>query len=323
MARTDTFLPHPSGPAIPGMGTLPVAANSLYPKGTMVGRDANGRAYTYATNDASGNPLMGVSAATYDNRTGSEMGGLDDSESMQVDYGVHGFAISGTTPKPGDRLYVVDNQTVSISDNGGTRGFAGVCSEVRTLNGAVKAFFRAGPENAGMAANASAATTLERLNIFSALVAGAPLAAFSNGASPTPGVELTDSEVCSVRWNNNATLTPIDMTVYLPAPQDPAAPAVLHLLCSKTGATLADATTFTVGAFRVAVGDLHDASSDAGGTTSAVVGNAAAKTIQEVTLTLTGANLPDTACLMTLTIQPTNGTLGTDDMCLHAAYITR
>jgi hypothetical protein len=145
-----------------------------------------------------------------------------------------------------------------------------------------------------------------------------------SAANPSvPGVQITDSEIASVRWNNAATTTGILITLFVPAPQDPAAPAVLHLLCSKTGATLADASTFTVGAFRVAVGDLHDASSDVGGASNAVVGNAAAKTVQEVTLTLTGANLPDTACLMTFTIKVTDGTLGTDDMCLHAAYITR
>lgn len=325
MASTNVFIATPHAGEVPAHGTFPALANTLYAKGTIVTQDANGRANSPATSDASGLPAVGVAMMTYDNRTTAESGGANDAIDIEVDYGVFGFAFTGTQPKPGDKLYVVDNQTVSLSDNGGTRGFAGICSEVRAerIGGSLKAFVFMGPHVPGSPGVGANPTTLERLNIFSALTGGAPMAAFVNGASAVPGTEFTDSKICSVRWNNNATLNPIQLTVYLPAPADPAAPAVLHLHCSKVGATLADATTFTVQAFAATVGGLHDAGSDMGGTSSAIVGNAATKTVQESTLTLTGANLPDGACELTITIQPTNGTLGTDDLCLHTAYITR
>lgn len=325
MSSTNIAICPPRATPVPARGTFGALANTFYAKGTMVGRDANGRAYSYATADASGNPLMGVSAASYDNRTGAESGGVNDSLDVEVEYGVIGYAYTGTTPKPGDRLYVVDNQTVSTSDNGGTRGFAGVCTEVQTISGTSRAFFQTGPINAlgtGVVGSTSAPVNVPLLSAL-LLATGAPMAVFADGASSVPGVQITDSEIDSVRWNNHATPAAIVQTIFVPAPSDPAAPAVLHLIASKTGATLADAVTFDVAAFAVAVGDLHDADADFGGTSSAMTGNATAKTMQECTLTLTGANLPDTACVLTLSIKPTAGTLGTDDVCLHAAYITR
>jgi hypothetical protein len=310
--------------AIPNRGTLPIAANTLLYKGTMVQQDANGRAVSPATADASALPCAGISTSTYDNRTNAEMGGLDDSGDAELEYGVFGFAISGTVPKARDLLYVVDNQTVSMSSNGGTRGFAGVCSEVRTDEDTVqRAYFMVNPL-LGRAVLAAAAASVTQFDVMSAYLAtGAPIAVFANGASAVPGTDVEDSEIAGIRWNNNATLNAIQKTVYLPGPSDPAAKATLHLVVSKVGATLADATTFTVGGFAVAVGQTHDAGSDIGGTTTACLGSAATKTLQEVTLDLTGANLPDTACQLTLTIKPTDGTLGTDDMCLHSAFITR
>jgi hypothetical protein len=325
MSSTTSFVSGHNGPQTPGHGTLPAAANILYPKGAMVARDANGRAYNPVTSDASGNPIMGTNQATVDNRTNAEMGGLDDSGDVEIDYGVHFFPFTGTTPKTGDKLYAVDNQTLSISSNGGLRGFAGICSEVRTLNGVAKAGVQLGPLNALAQAASSPASQPINVPILSALLAatGAPMAVFANGASTVPGVQVTDSEIASVRWNNDAAPAAIVQTVYLPAPSDPAAPAVLHALVSKTGATLADATSLTVGAFAVAAGSLHDADADFGGASSTCTGDAAAKTMQELTLTLAGTDLLDTGSALTLTIKPTAGTLGTDDFCLHAVWIVR
>lgn len=138
------------GPALPAMATLPSLANTLYPRDTIVTRNAAGRAVSPSTADASGFPAVGISKATFDNRTGSEMGGLNDSGDIEVDCGVFGFDISGATPLPGDRVYVVDNQTVSV-DAGVNRGFAGIVSEVRTgSSGVAQAFVWMGP--AAMAA---------------------------------------------------------------------------------------------------------------------------------------------------------------------------
>lgn len=98
--------------------------------------------------------------------------------------------------------------------------------------------------------------------------------------------------------------------------------ATLTIRASKTGATLGDAVTFAVGAFNQVVGALHDADADFGGTTSAMTGNATAKTIQAVTLTLALANLAASPASVTLTIKPTAGTLGTDDLVMHSVRIT-
>ena len=144
MASTTTFLMQEKGPPIPAQGSYPMAANTLIPGGTLVTIDSSGNANSPATNDASGNPAVGIAKLTYNNKTGSPAGGSAGDLTCEVVYGVGGFAISGTTPKARDRVYVVDNQTVSIDQNG-TRGFAGVVIEVRTINGVAQAFVFVGP----------------------------------------------------------------------------------------------------------------------------------------------------------------------------------
>src|SRR3954465_6109454 len=98
MSRTDSARLTDHGPLVPGMGTFPSSANTLYPEGTIVTRSAAGRAVSPTSADLSGNPALGVAKATYLNRTGDEMGGLDDSGFVEVKYGVHFFDVSGTTP---------------------------------------------------------------------------------------------------------------------------------------------------------------------------------------------------------------------------------
>ena len=150
---------------------------------------------------------------------------------------------------------------------------------------------------------------------------GALLAVFAGGASTTPGTQLTDSKSAAVRWNNDAAPGAIAVNVAMPQDLDDTADVVFHALVSKTGATLGDATSLTVGAFEHTVGALHDADVDFGGATSAVVGNAAAKTVTEVTLTLALANVNPTPSSLCLTIKPTAGLLGTDDFILHSAWL--
>ena len=324
MASTNVAILPYHGSDAPRMGTLGAAANTYFAKGTLIGRDANGRAYSYVSADASGIPCAGSARASYDNRTTAESGGAADAIDVEVEYGVHGYAFTGTTPKPRDRLYVVDNQTLSTSDNGGTRGFAGICSEVRTINGAAKAYLQLGPQNAlGDPAQVSTVSVVD-VPVKSAILLATGLIPAAAASGATPGPDATASgEITSIKWAANATPAAIVQSVYMPAPSDPAAPAVVRLTCSKIGATLADATKFTIAAFAAGVGDLHDVSNDFGGDTTAVVGDLATKTIQEVTLTLAGASLPDTACILTLQIKPKAGTLGTDAICLHAVRVTR
>lgn len=151
---------------------------------------------------------------------------------------------------------------------------------------------------------------------------GVALAQFANAADPTPGFAVVDSEALGIRWNNHANPDPIGVSFPVPPDFDNSKDAKVVAIVSKTGATVGDATTLTVTAFNSGVvGALHDADADYGGATGAVVGDAAAKTVSRLTLTLAAANLPAFPAVISLTLQPTDGTLGTDDFVLHAAWI--
>jgi hypothetical protein len=149
---------------------------------------------------------------------------------------------------------------------------------------------------------------------------GTALAQFSDGDSATPGYCAT-AEGMGIRWNNHATPTPVATKVLVPPDMDAGSDAVLHILAAKTGATVGDATKFTVQAFNNDVGELYDADADFGGDTDAMTGDATAKTVQEVTLTLANANLTAYPAAIELTMQPKDGTLGTDDVILLKAWV--
>jgi len=160
------------------------------------------------------------------------------------------------------------------------------------------------------------------------LADGTPLAAFAdNAGAPAPGITLANSKAVGIRWNNQATQNapvwfnvPItyqnfDTSSFLPR---------VRILASKTGATVGDATTFTVTAFGQRVGSLHDADSDLiSGASTAMTGNATAKTVQEVYTDFTeqGGSFPALKTI-SLSITPTSGTLGTDDVIIHRLWMT-
>lgn len=144
---------------------------------------------------------------------------------------------------------------------------------------------------------------------------GTALADFSDGASPTPGWSAGDESV-GVRWNNHATPDPISVGFTMPYDVDTAQNMTLNILAAKIGATVGDAVTWTVEAFNNVDGALYDADADFGGTSSAMTGDAATKTTQLETLALAAANLAAAGSQVVLTIQPTDGTLGTDDVIL-------
>lgn len=155
---------------------------------------------------------------------------------------------------------------------------------------------------------------------------GDPLAKFVDNASPNPGFNLANSEAFGIRWNNNATQNqPVLLSCTIPRSYD-ANDSVLtcHVVASKIGATVGDATTFTIAAFAQIVGNLHDSESDLGGATSAMTGNATSKTVQRVTreMTNTSGVSATTPTKLTFTITPTSGTLGTDDVIVHDVYFT-
>lgn len=151
---------------------------------------------------------------------------------------------------------------------------------------------------------------------------GAPLAEFSDGASATPGLDVVDAETHAIRWNNHATPAAVMFKVFWDESLDVAYDATLKAQCSKTGATLGDATSLTATAFNQVTGSLHDADADFGGASSAITGDATAKTLAVLTRTLAKANLPATLPASTLfTVTPTAGLLGTDDFLIHMMWI--
>lgn len=152
------------------------------------------------------------------------------------------------------------------------------------------------------------------------LAAGTPLAAFADNASSNPGITLVDSKNVGVRWNNNASQTAVWYSVNMPQGLDDTYAIVFHALCSKTGATVGDATTMTVSAFFQTVAALHDADADCGGATSALVGNATAKTVAELTLSIGASDVPASPSGLSFSIKPTDGTLGTDDFICSKAW---
>lgn len=328
-----------AGPLTPAMGTVPSAANQYFPKGTIVTVNSSGDAVSPGTADASAFPAVGVSKASYDNRTGAEAGGLAGSLDVEVDFGIHAFDFTGTTPTPGKVLFIVDNQTLNIDSNSGARGIAGYCSEVR----GTQVYCLFGPTVAGqivIAASEASQLDTAQANITALQVDAAttqsyvfipltsfvdadgdPLAKFVNASSPTFGYNLADSEAMCLRWNNDATPGTALCQVAIPFDLDDTAAATLEFLCSKSGATVGDATTLTITAFLLVAGDLHDADANAGGVTNALVGNATAKTTAVLSRTIAAADIQPNSRSMTFTVTPTAGTLGTDDLLIHSVRL--
>lgn len=149
---------------------------------------------------------------------------------------------------------------------------------------------------------------------------GDPLVKFADGASTVPGWNVADSEALGLRWNNHGTPDPVVGSVGIPEDLDETAALVLHIMASKTGNTLADAVTFTVTAFFQTVGALHDADADCGGTSSAMTGDSAAKTVQEETLSIAAGDVPAPPANLTFTLQPTDGKLDTDDVIVERVW---
>lgn len=148
------------------------------------------------------------------------------------------------------------------------------------------------------------------------LAAGTPLAAFADNASSNPGITLDNSKAVGVRWNDNATQTAVWTYIDLPLDADITKPMVFVVLASKSGATVGDATTFDIGVFEQAVGFAEDATTGTlglGGTTSALVGNATAKTVSKLTLGIAPNTFKGAPERLSISIKPTSGTLGTDD----------
>lgn len=228
-----------------------------------------------------------------------------------------------TDAHEGASAFIVDDQTMSITSNSGTRPIGGQIVEVVS---ATSAYVHVHPVLsvllAARVAAGSAQATIPVPFGGAMLAAGTPMAAFADNASSNPGVTLANSKAVALRWNNNGTQTAVWLpSIPMPQDLDDAADIVIHALASKSGATVGDATTFTFAAFFQTAAALHDADTDCGGASSALTGDATAKTVAEVTRTIAAADVPAAPCVLSLSVKPTDGTLGTDDAMIHAIWI--
>lgn len=214
----------------------------------------------------------------------------------------------------GKAVYASDDNTISNDPTDGP--VAGILTGFEDTSG--DAIVLIEPPDAGSVALAKMAIPLSG----AILAAGTPMAAWAdNAGASAPGVTLANSEAYGIRWNNQASQTAVIIGWVLPGDIDTSKDAVLEVIASKVGATVGDATTFTIGIFNNAVGALHDADGNYGGATSAMTGNATSKTVQRVTRTLAAADLGAAGEPVSMSINPTDGTLGTDDVIVHAIVL--
>lgn len=332
--------------------SCPVDDADVIYAGAFVSVNADG--YLVDGADESGQIFMGVSLEQKDNSEGSDGDLTCQIRRRGVVKALFDTAISQANV--GDNAYLVDDQTVDVVGNVTYAIFCGIIAEYIDTTHAwidIEPAVRSSDAIAhiadGTAAHAASAISIldsgeftDEIEAESALAeiyqsllsakgiinipmpvitnAGVALAAFSGGDSPTPGFCVT-AEGLGIRWNNHGTPTPVGTKVMIPPDMDITADAVLHILAAKVGATVGDATKFTVEAFNNVVAALYDADADFGGDTDAMTGDAATKTVQHVTLTLALANLAAYPAALELTIQPKDGTLGTDDVIMLSAWI--
>lgn len=330
---------------VPTRGTYPIKANVRIFKGAAVGLDSAGRAMPGDTIANGCLVVVGKASATYDNRTGSVLGGAAAAVDVEVEFGTYqwDFKTGGGDDIAADDIgkvcFIVDDHTVALTNNTDTRAIAGLITEFVDS----KPYVWMGPHVAAilviaaaeasqldtaqtdidaLQANALTANATMHIPLTSFLDAdGDPLAKFISAGSPTFGFNLADSEALNIRWNNDATPGTALCQVNLPPDLDDTAAAQLEFLCSKSGATVGDATTLTVTAFLTKAGDLHDADGNAGSVTNALTGNATAKTLALLTCTLAAADIQAGAHSLTFTVTPTAGLLGTDDLMIHAVRL--
>jgi hypothetical protein len=345
----DRKAPYKEGVELP----MPVGAAKTIYAGSLVNLDGTTRA-AEAASDATGKVFAGVATQAADNAAGSE----GDLDVILRRRGVFLFNIytSVTQDDVGKSVFIKDDQTVALSASVTYSIYCGFIAAIESSTQVwvdifpallqtdvavhiadTSAAHAASAISIADAGNHTATAQVEAAlqEIYASLLtakgitpipmptitdAGVALAAFSDGASPTPGFCVT-AKGLGIRWNNHATPGAVGTKVIVPPDADVTANMVLHILAAKTGATVGDATKFTVVAYNNDVGAAYDADSDFGGDTGAMTGDATAKTVQEVTLTLALANLTAYPAAMELTLKPKDGTLGTDDVIMLAAWI--
>jgi hypothetical protein len=138
------------GKPIPYCAVYPVKAAAKIYQGTMVSIDATG--YAVPASAVGTQKVVGVCQGPGDTGLNSDVdntAGANGAQTVRVVFGAFPFVANSTIAltdmqKP---VYAVDDSTVDLSDNGGTRPFAGVLVSMDTLAGTtgLGAFVLVGP----------------------------------------------------------------------------------------------------------------------------------------------------------------------------------
>lgn len=147
---------------------------------------------------------------------------------------------------------------------------------------------------------------------------GTALAVWGDGANSQAGWN-TEAEAGGVRWDPNANPDPIKVSIPIPPDLDASEDVILHISGAKFGATSGDTVNWTVEAFNNVVGALWDADASFGGECGDLTNTT--KLVQESTLTLAAANVVGSPAVLTVTIQPKDGKLGTDDAMIFGMWL--
>jgi len=306
---------------VPSRGTFPIKANVRIFKGAIVGLDSAGRAMPGDTIANGCVVVVGKASATYDNRTGSALGGAADAVDVEVEFGVFqwDFKTGGGDDIAADDVgkvcFVVDDHTVALTNNTDTRAIAGLITEFRDD----KPYVWMGPHVAAIiviaAGEASQLDTAQTdidalqadaavgsipfsLNSFREVDASGDVGNIAaNGgllaSDTTPILRGDANESLEISWATG-NIDPIQIQTTLPADFKGAANATLDLWV-YSGST--DAATFTV-----------ETSWDGGTQVSDSASDAATKsaTVHKITATIDAADIPDTAARVTIALTPTN-----------------
>jgi len=306
-------LPKSTG-EIPHRGTYSMAANTLLYKGQIVTQDSAGRAAV----PGAGQNAVGISSATYNNRTGAPSGGAADAVKAEVEYGVQGLIYTGTAPKPGEVVYVVDNTTVSL-DPTGSRGIAGICSETKNGTGDDGlCYVFMGPLAIALAQSLQAAMSVDIPLGGWRLSTGAAIPAFGNGTAD--GFSLVGSEGLGIRINDDST-TVFAGVCRLPESLPASAALTLHMLVSRVGSSDAATAKLTPHVYRNREGAAYDAGGDLVTGDTALL-SAATTVMQELTVAIDQNSGAQAGDVLTVTLQAkVSPGLDNDDAVIHAVWI--
>jgi hypothetical protein len=300
----------PSTGQTPDNGTFGMAANTLLFKGQIVTLDSAGRAAV----PGAGQNAVGISKATYNNRTGAPSGGAADAVKAEIAYGVNGLAFTGTAPRFGQVVYVADNQTVTL-DPTGSLGIAGVCAETKNATGDDGlCYVFMGPLAIAQAEALQSAQAADLPITGFRLATGAAVPAFSNGAAD--GYTLADSEALCLRINDDST-TAFWQSVRLPESMPAGSTVTIHTLLSRIGATDTAVALLTPHVFANREGVAYDSLADLVTGDFALIASAT-KVVVERTKTITGAQAGD---VLSVSLTAAAG-LANDDLGIHACWIS-